>query len=334
MATATSSHYIRTIHTSFTAAHSNPWARTTSSAAAMPQLYHQNQKYSTPASNPPSNPTTPATAGRRRAYAFRVAPPPPSRPASTGPSYKFDPFADEPTTPVPSIAHLASLSTPPTPRLAAASLPPSQHSYQLQQQRAYHQQQAQAFHSPPPVRRQFNQRRVTSYNQVNQGYAAPPQQRRAQHQQQQPQHHFDQDIWRHTASGNNGAYTPIPRGRTLTYEFEEYTDFTPAQGIERIAPPRIQRAAPLPSPTPTPVILRTPTPAPKPAPVATARTPSPPAPKPFVADKDAKAKLVAGILLNRALHAAGRRGRRVPSPVGGKKPYVPSGLSRVVSVDA
>lgn len=70
---------------------------------------------------------------------------------------------------------------------------------------------------------------------------------------------------------------------------------------------------------------------------AAVRTPSPPAaPAPGprgLNDKDAKAKLVAGILLNR-IHAGGRRARRVPSPSEGGRVYVPSGLSRVVACEA
>ncbi|KAF9011087.1 hypothetical protein BDQ17DRAFT_1345451 [Cyathus striatus] len=49
------------------------------------------------------------------------------------------------------------------------------------------------------------------------------------------------------------------------------------------------------------------------------------APQPVVKDKDARAKIVAGILLNR-VHAVGKPMRR--------QEYVKSGLSRVVSVEA
>jgi hypothetical protein len=57
-----------------------------------------------------------------------------------------------------------------------------------------------------------------------------------------------------------------------------------------------------------------------------------PAPQP-VKDKDARAKIVAGILLNR-VHAVGKPMRRRPGFTGEKKEYVKSGLSRVVSVEA
>ncbi|TEB28332.1 hypothetical protein FA13DRAFT_804587 [Coprinellus micaceus] len=153
-----SSHYIRTIHTSFTAAHPSPWASAASrsspssflsSSSSSPSsslhqhqpLYSSSQMHQNSKGLPPTAPvhhthlapTASGAGGRRRAYAFRVPPPPPSphqhpsSPSAYAPSTprpKFDPFADEPTSPVPSIAHLASLSTPPTPRLAAASLPP------------------------------------------------------------------------------------------------------------------------------------------------------------------------------------------------------------------
>ncbi|KAH6871105.1 hypothetical protein BKA70DRAFT_1356809 [Coprinopsis sp. MPI-PUGE-AT-0042] len=79
-----------------------------------------------PAASPPG--------GRRRAYAFRVASPQPQAPRSTGGGYKFDPFADEPTTPT--LQTLASLSVPPpAPRLAPASLPGRKpYNHQLAQQ--------------------------------------------------------------------------------------------------------------------------------------------------------------------------------------------------------
>lgn len=51
------------------------------------------------------------------------------------------------------------------------------------------------------------------------------------------------------------------------------------------------------------------------------------------ADKEAKAKLVAGILLNR-VHAVGKPMRRRPSVGEQPRAYVKSGLSRVVSVEA
>ena len=51
------------------------------------------------------------------------------------------------------------------------------------------------------------------------------------------------------------------------------------------------------------------------------------------ADKEAKAKLVAGILLNR-VHAVGKPMRRRPSVDDQPRAYVKSGLSRVVSVEA
>jgi hypothetical protein len=50
-------------------------------------------------------------------------------------------------------------------------------------------------------------------------------------------------------------------------------------------------------------------------------------------DKDARAKIVAGILLNR-VHAVGKPMRRRPCLTGEKREYVKSGLSRVVSVEA
>jgi hypothetical protein len=56
-----------------------------------------------------------------------------------------------------------------------------------------------------------------------------------------------------------------------------------------------------------------------------------PAPAPPILDRDARSRLVAGILLNR-VHAVGKpmRGARCREP----REYVKSGLSRVVSVDA
>lgn len=295
--------YIRTIHTSFTAAHPNPWSRpAVAPLVNMHQpLYPSPQKYATqPTQAPPAS----GAGGRRRAYAFR-APAAPQHPVC-----KFDPFGDEPTSPVPNLATLASLSAPPTPRLAAASLPPPvHHQYAVQPHHLY--QQKPSSYLPP--RRQNRG-----------GYYAGPHHAGSGFNNQRPRHapssafvEAPTEIWRSNSPS---------RAR---YEFEEYDG---EGGSGASSQPQVQ------------VRRRTSPPPPAPIPAQVRRTPSPPAPTPapaptqqqqnrFLYDKDAKAKLVAGILLNR-VHAVGKPRRRVPSPVGGKKPYVPSGLSQVVACAA
>ncbi|EAU80841.2 hypothetical protein CC1G_04951 [Coprinopsis cinerea okayama7 len=329
-------HYIRTIHTSFTVAHPNPWAARSSAAHSSPLLssnhanlplyasqplgaaghhvqHQQPLKYN---HQPPSSTSpSPPACGRRRAYAFRA-------PSVTAPtprkSYKFDPFADEPTTPVPTLSTLASLSVPPTPKLAPAALP---------QRRAT---------SPGLYNHQLHQQQRRS---VGGGYVAPAPRR-------QGLDNGNGDIWR-------GFPSPIPRTRTLSYEIEEYDYEIPSSSSPslRTTPLTPKPTTPVrASPAPTTTARRSPSPPStlNPAsPVFTpsrplARTPSPPTPAPPVTyastkagmlnDKDAKARLVAGILLNR-VHVS-KPMRRRPVLGSEKRPYVPSGLSNVIACAA
>ncbi|KAJ2913767.1 hypothetical protein MD484_g6655, partial [Candolleomyces efflorescens] len=295
--------YIRTIHTSFTAAHPNPWSRpAVAPLVNMHQpLYPSPQKYPTqPSPAPPAS----GAGGRRRAYAFR-APAAPHRPVC-----KFDPFGDEPTAPVPNLATLASLSAPPTPRLAAASLPPPVHHHQYAVQPHHLYQQKPSSYLPPR-----RQNRGGYYAGNNNG--AFGNQQRPRHAPSSTFVEAPTEIWR--------SNSPSRR-----YEFEEY-EGEGGSGVSSQPQVQVRRRMSPPPPLPAPV------------PAQVRRTPSPPAPIPapvpttqqnrFFHDKDAKAKLVAGILLNR-VHAVGKPRRRVPSPVGGKKPYVPSGLSQVVACAA
>jgi len=328
-------HYIRTIHTSFTAAHSNPWARSSAplhaniplySSQTLPSHHHVHNpsaplKYT--AANNTAGHTTSGTGGRRRAYAFRApsVTPPNSRQGST---YKFDPFADEPTTPVPTLSTLASLSVPPAPRLAPAALP------QPQPRRAI----------SPAYNHQLHQQ-TQAYHRRN-GY----------HTRRQP----------NTTSGSTEIWRSI---RPLACDIEEYdyetsSPSTFASNGNNNNGGRLLATPLTPRPTPAAatrasgpaVVARGRSPSPpstlNPAsPVFTpsrplTRTPSPPtaAPPPSYAatrssmlnDKDAKARLVAGILLNR-VHL-NKPTRRRPIFGDAKRAYVPSGLSRVVSVEA
>ena len=319
-----SSHYIRTIHTSFTAAHPGPWARANTVPLNMPIHYQpqpaQIQKYA----QQPIIATPPASGagGRRRAYAFRApAASSGATPSSTKSSYKFDPFADEPTAPVPSLATLASLSAPPTPRLAPTPVP----SQQLIQQGHYSlapnqpRRQTRGYYAggPQPPRTGYQQRPRTTVPSYS-TYSEPSSAQAARYGPPTT------EIWRAPSSS-------IPRGRSLTYEFEEYDyDSSSSSGGNGGLK---SYSAPLPATTiREPVVQRQRTPSPPT--VAAPRAPvSTQAANKFLNDKDAKAKLVAGILLNR-VHAVGKPRRRIPSPVGGKKPYVPSSLSTVISCEA
>ncbi|KAF5319101.1 hypothetical protein D9611_014117 [Ephemerocybe angulata] len=328
MAASSSSHYIRTIHTSFTAAHShsNPWARTpsfslspslspspSSFAPSYPQHQHQQQQQHQKYTAQPAS----GAGGRRRAYAFRVAP----QPQRPGTSYKFDPFADEPTAPVPSIAHLASLSAPPTPRLAAASLPPPAAPYPHY-----------AHAAPHPAQR-------ARQSGVRPEEDAPA----ARDEGGADARTHNRDLALHLLSLPSPSTTsPIPRGRALNYEFEEYDYDSTNGGHGGLIVTGLRRPSPS-SPSLSSAALssaahgtgtgresasmiqpRAQAMQPVRAAVRTPSPPAAPAPGPRgLNDKDAKAKLVAGILLNR-IHAGGRRARRVPSPSEGGRVYVPN----------
>ncbi|TFK18668.1 hypothetical protein FA15DRAFT_602882, partial [Coprinopsis marcescibilis] len=320
-------HYIRTIHTSFTAAHSNPWARTTAHASPLLTSNHANmplytsQPHAAAGQHVHSNPNAPLKplptnvggGGRRRAYAFRApavaAPVPRSKSA-----YKFDPFADEPTTPVPTLSTLASLSVPPAPRLSHASLPAPRRA-----------------HSPSGLyNHQLHQQQQVQHRR-NMGY-----------QGRRHPGSFDMtgstEIWR-------GFSSPITKTRNLAYEIEEYDDSPSFSGgllntpLSKSGPPAA--AAPVARRSSSPSTLNPASPVFTPS-RPLARTPSPPTPAPaptFAAtrssmlnDKNAKARLVAGILLNR-VHLS-KPNRRRPVVGDAKRPYVPSGLRSVVTCEA
>ncbi|EDR13649.1 uncharacterized protein LACBIDRAFT_292466 [Laccaria bicolor S238N-H82] len=129
---AAPAHYIRTIHTSFTAAHpSGAWANAASNTARSNVLltvnnnthhpYHQHQQAQAQLQvqhkYPPGLGLPSGSGGRRRA---RNPPLPSSSASQPRPPYKFDPFADEPlyTSPPPSsspfsAAHSVLYNTPP-----------------------------------------------------------------------------------------------------------------------------------------------------------------------------------------------------------------------------
>jgi hypothetical protein len=68
------------------------------------------------------------------------------------------------------------------------------------------------------------------------------------------------------------------------------------------------------------------------APVAVPRSPSPPVSANAAKEREARSKIVAGILLNR-VHAVGKpmRRRSMDAP---PRPYVPSGLSTCIAIEA
>jgi hypothetical protein len=158
-------------------------------------------------------------------------------------------------------------------------------------------------------------------------------------QRQAYEQEFEYDLGVPVSGGNGGLMEPITS--------------------RRVAPPppqqmRVSGPAPRRSPPPPSSFLarRSPSPpstsshsSPSHASRPLTRTPSPPtptslphhkSPAQLQAEKDTRAKLVAGILLNR-IHVQrkqGGMGRRVPSPVGGGRVYVPSGLRREVCVAA
>lgn len=333
-------HYIRT----FTAP--STWSRNAPTPAyTAPQhhhhYHHQQQQPLKTAGSPPG--------GRRRAYAFRVASPQPQIPRSGGGgTYKFDPFADEPTTPT--LQTLASLSAPPpppAPRLAPASLPG-------QQRKPYnHQLAQQAKRGVPPG---YTAKRLPAGVEplplITLGAGV------------------NNDMWK------GFSPKPIPKARGgFTYEVVEYDDYdvppppspsppppytaTSPSGTTLLNSPYTPRRSVSPpsrpsspglnphSPAFTPSVTRRAVPAPAYSapsnrPQRLTRTPSPPAspaPAPSFSsarqalqnDRDAKSRLVAGILLNR-VHVP--KVRRRPLVPGVKRVYVPSGLRNEVKVDA
>ncbi|KAH6906873.1 hypothetical protein BKA70DRAFT_1285694 [Coprinopsis sp. MPI-PUGE-AT-0042] len=333
VASSPAHHYIRTFTSPST------WSRNapTPAYSAPQQHHHHQQQPLKSAASPPG--------GRRRAYAFRVASPQPQAPRSTGGGYKFDPFADEPTTPT--LQTLASLSVPPpAPRLAPASLPGRKpYNHQLAQQ---------AKRGVPPG---YSAKRLPA------GVEPLP--------------------LPLIGGGNNDMWKgfspkPIPKARGgFTYEVVEYDDYdvpppslsppppytatspttttllnspyTPRRSVSppsRPASPALNPRSPAFTPSsarraPAPAYSAPPTPAARPQRLT--RTPSPPAspaPAPSFSstrqalqnDRDAKSRLVAGILLNR-VHVP--KVRRRPLVPGLKRPYVPSGLrNEVIIVEA
>lgn len=321
-------HYIRTIHTSF--ASPPAWTRNAPTPAYTAAPQHQQPLRST-AGSPPG--------GRRRAYAFRVASPQPQVPRSTGGGYKFDPFADEPTTPVPTLQTLASLSVPPpAPRLAPASLPQRKpYNHQLAQQAkrgvsaGYASKRLPAGVEPLPL--------IAGGNDMWKGFSPKPIPKARGGFAYEVVEYDDYDVPPpspsppppYTAAAStpllNTPYTPrrsvSPPSRPASPALNPHSPaFTPA------------RRAQAPAPSYTPVRQQ--------QPQRLTRTPSPPAsPAPSPSfnsarqalqnDRDAKSRLVAGILLNR-VHVP--KVRRRPLIPGVKRPYLPSGLRNEILVDA
>ena len=271
VASASSSHYIRTVQTTFT-------SQLTRSATPEARRPHQ----------PLSNNLTSASNGhRRRAYSSRAVE---SRqlqsPGSGRSTYGFE---DEPTTPVPTLKSVSQ----PSPRLAHAWLPPYSHHVSEQSKRF----------APPGL----TAKRFTD--------GLEP----------LPLIGANGDMWK--------GFSPKPRGGS-TYDLPPPSSTstpsttTPKSSPELASPIGRRGAVPSYAQLSRPRLTRTPSP------------PASPAPQPSFSstrqalqkDRDAKARLVAGILLNRA---QGQKIRRGPIVVGQhKKRYVQSGLRNEVLVEA
>ncbi|GLB35652.1 hypothetical protein LshimejAT787_0212170 [Lyophyllum shimeji] len=127
---------------------------------------------------------------------------------------------------------------------------------------------------------------------------------------------------------------PPPRAQPASTTYMKFDPFSDDFSVDAALPPHPAPACP--STAATGVLYRTPRTAPASLSTATAaaRIPAAPvevAPLPPPLDRNARSRLVAGILLNR-VHAVGRPMRR--RSMEGPREYVKSGLSCVVSVEA
>lgn len=264
-------HYIRTIHTSFTAAHphsSSAWA-THASASSMSRVHTHSNILQTMSINytnsPPTSKYPPglgAPMGRKRSASIRVAPPAYAQPRIQ--RVKFDPFAEE------------SESSPPstTTTLVTTS--------SVLYNSAYHQ------HQPHPTARSSTTRPASMPYTIQIPPAAPADIQR--HHQQQQQYRQQQQQQQGVRIKQQQA-TPQP--------------------VQRV---------------PTPVVAVTTAPAPAaafPRPQNTITTAN--------REREARSKIVAGILLNR-VHAVGKPMRRRVTEQ--PRAYVPSGLSTCISTEA
>jgi hypothetical protein len=246
-------HYIRTIHTSFTAAHphsSSAWA-SHATASSMSRVHtHSNILQNmtiTYTNSPPASKYPPglgAPMGRKRSASIRVAPP---AYAQRIQRVKFDPFAEESESP-------SSLVTT-----------------SVLYNSAYH-------HHAPATARSTTTRPASMPYTIQIPPAAPADIQRHQQQQQQYRQQQQQQ-----------------------------------QGVrvkQQPTPPPVQRV-------PTPAVIAA---APPQNTIATANR-----------EREARSKIVAGILLNR-VHAVGKPMRRRVTEQ--PRAYVPSGLSTCVSIEA
>lgn len=281
VASSSSSHYIRTVQTTFT----SQWTRSASPEARRP---HQ----------PLNSSIASASSARRRAYAARLAAsqPPQTLPApSSGRAAVFG-FEDEPTTPVPTLKSVS----PATPRLAHAWLPPYSHHHASEQSKRF----------PPGLTAKkaadnaepLNPRSVGAVGSGNgeawKGFSKTP-------------GGFEDD----------GSSSSPPVSTTST---------TPKTATPELASP-IGRRPPVPSyaQVSRPRLTRTPSPPASPAPHPSFSSTR----KALQNDRDAKARLVAGIMLNRAQGSKGRR-RPTVAPHPQKRGYVQSGLRHEITVEA
>ncbi|KAF5349684.1 hypothetical protein D9756_008811 [Leucocoprinus leucothites] len=263
---ATSVHYIRTIHTSFTAAHphsSSAWATHASSTSVARTHTHANilLNLTSTYNNLPQSAKYPPglqspVVGRKRSASIR------GMPASYAQRMqpqrvKFDPFAEDSS---------ESSSIPPASSVLYNS------------------------HSRTPAARTSAARPAASIPYTIQIPPAGPADIQRLHQQQQ---HYRQQQ----------QQQPYPRA------------LSPQPLRARQQQPAPQRAT-----TPAPAVA-----APPAAPVPDAKV--------AAKERDARSRIVAGILLNR-VHAVGKPMRRRSPSADQPKPYVPSGLSTCIALEA
>ncbi|KAH6906870.1 hypothetical protein BKA70DRAFT_1285668 [Coprinopsis sp. MPI-PUGE-AT-0042] len=284
VASSSSSHYIRTVQTTFT----SQWTRSATPEARRP---HQ----------PLSSTIASASSARRRAYAARLAasqPPQALPPPASGRAAVFG-FEDEPTTPVPTLKSVS----PATPRLAHAWLPPYSHHHVSEQSKRF----------PPGL---TARRTADSAEPLNQLVGAAG---------------GNGETWKGFSS------TPTSKARDGS-ENDNLSPSLPPSSIStspktttpELASP-IGRRPPVPSyaQVSRPRLTRTPSPPASPAPHPSFSSTR----KALQNDRDAKARLVAGIMLNRAQGSKGRR-RHIVVPNQQKRSYIQSGLRNEVLVEA
>jgi hypothetical protein len=287
VASSSSSHYIRTVQTTFT----SQWTRSATPEARRP---HQ-----------PLSSTIASASGsaRRRAYASRLAasqqqalPPP-----SSGRASVFG-FEDEPTTPVPTLKSVSPATQPPPPRLAHAWLPPySSHHHVSEQSKRF-----------PPPGLAAKRTADNSSEPLSVGAAGG-----------------NGETWKgfsttrgaieYGASASPSSTTPVSS-----------TSTAPKTATPELASP-IGRRPPVPSyaQVSRPRLTRTPSPPASPAPHPSFSSTR----KALQNDRDAKARLVAGIMLNRAQGSKGRR-KPIVVPHHQKRGYVQSCLRNEITVEA